>query len=47
MSIRDDIINEILEVEGKQFADDPADSGGATRWGVTEKVARYWGYRGK
>lgn len=47
MSIRDDIINEILEVEGKQFTDDPADSGGATRWGVTEKVARYWGYRGQ
>jgi len=47
MSIRDDIINEILDVEGKDFTDDPADSGGATKWGVTERVARYWGYTGQ
>lgn len=28
------------------FSDDPADSGGATRFGVTEAVARAHGYRG-
>lgn len=34
-----------LGVEG-EFSDDPADSGGATRWGITEAVARRWGYTG-
>lgn len=29
------------------FVDDPADRGGATRYGITEKVARAWGYKGK
>jgi len=47
MSIRYDIINEILEVEGKAFTDDPADSGGATKWGITERVTRLWGYTGQ
>lgn len=28
------------------FVDDPSDSGGATRWGVTERVARRHGYTG-
>lgn len=28
------------------FVDHPADPGGATRWGVTERVARAHGYRG-
>ena len=34
-----------LGVEG-DFSNDPADSGGATRWGITEAVARRWGYTG-
>ena len=28
------------------FVDDPDDSGGATNWGITEKVARKQGYTG-
>lgn len=36
-------INEIIEVEGG-FVDDPNDSGGATNFGITEKVAREYGY---
>jgi lysozyme family protein len=34
-----------LALEG-DFSNDPADSGGATRWGVTERVARAHGYQG-
>lgn len=35
-----------LGIEG-EFSDDKADSGGATRWGITEAVARAFGYRGE
>lgn len=28
------------------YSDNPADPGGKTMWGVTEKVARSWGYTG-
>lgn len=28
------------------FSDDPKDSGGATKYGITERVARAWGYTG-
>lgn len=35
-----------LGIEGG-FSDDAADSGGATRWGVTEAVAREFGYQGE
>lgn len=28
------------------YSNHPDDPGGATRWGVTEKVARSWGYTG-
>lgn len=35
----------ILDIEGG-FSDDPADSGGATRFGITEAVARRHGYTG-
>ncbi len=28
------------------FVDDPSDSGGATNWGITERVARKFGYTG-
>lgn len=41
-----DIINEILEVEGGTFTDDPADSGGPTKWGWTEKSLRSMGWFG-
>jgi lysozyme family protein len=34
-----------LGIEGN-FSDDPADSGGATRYGITEAVARRHGYQG-
>lgn len=48
MSMRqiDDIIDDIIAVEGG-FADDPNDGGGATKFGVTEAVARAAGYRGE
>lgn len=35
----------IVEHEGG-FADDARDPGGKTRWGITEAVARDWGYPG-
>lgn len=34
------------EHEGKDFSDNPADPGGATRYGCTERVARSRGYVG-
>lgn len=37
--------DELLGIEG-DYSDDPADSGGATRWGITEAVARAHGYTG-
>ena len=36
----------ILEIEGREFTDDPLDSGGATKFGVTKKTARAAGYDG-
>lgn len=39
------IIGGVLERE-QGFVDDPDDSGGATNWGITEAVARDWGYTG-
>lgn len=41
----DQIIDDLVGVEGG-FVDDPNDPGGATRWGITEAVARAWGYKG-
>jgi len=38
-------INTIIKVEGG-FVDDPDDSGGATNYGITEQVARGYGYHG-
>lgn len=35
----------VLGLEG-DFSNDPADSGGATRYGITEQVARSFGYKG-
>lgn len=40
-----EIINETIGKEGK-FSDHPADRGGPTMWGITEKVARENGYTG-
>jgi lysozyme family protein len=37
------IINAILAAEGG-YTNDPTDSGGATRFGITENVARAYGY---
>ena len=41
----DELIDEVIGREGG-YSNHPADRGGATRWGVTEKVARAHGYRG-
>jgi lysozyme family protein len=39
------IIDDIIAREG-DYNDHPADKGGPTRWGITEKVARARGYAG-
>lgn len=44
--LRDKLINHIIEVEGG-YVNDPDDQGGATNYGITEKVARQNGYFGK
>lgn len=37
----------VVEIEGgDKYTNDPVDPGGATRWGVTERVARAHGYQG-
>ena len=41
-----DLIDATIGREGG-FVDHPADRGGATRWGITEAVARAHGYRGE
>ena len=44
--IKDAIIFEVMQIEGG-FVNDPRDSGGATRYGITEAVARVNGYTGR
>lgn len=44
-ALRDKIINEIIEIEGG-YVNDPDDSGGETRYGITESTARAYGYHG-
>jgi len=44
-TIRKGVIDRILEIEGG-FSDRPSDSGGATNFGITERVARKHGYLG-
>ena len=44
-ALRAAAIGHLIGIEGG-FVDDPDDSGGATRWGITEAVARAEGYRG-
>jgi lysozyme family protein len=41
----DELIDELIAREG-DYANLPADKGGPTRWGITEKVARAQGYAG-
>ena len=41
----DQLIDDIIGREGG-FSDHPADRGGATRWGITEAVARAHGWTG-
>ena len=41
----DDLIDEVIDREG-DYSNHPADRGGATRWGITEAVARANGYAG-
>lgn len=41
----DELIDGVIGREGA-YANHPADRGGATRWGITEAVARAHGYRG-
>lgn len=43
MSTFDEAFTRLMGHEG-QYWDDPV--GGATCWGITEKVARRWGYKG-
>ncbi len=45
MKSRDEVFDEILGKEGG-YVSHPDDTGGATKWGITEKVARSHGYRG-
>lgn len=43
--LRDEAIDEVIRIEGG-YVKDPQDSGGATKFGVTEYVARNYGYTG-
>lgn len=45
MTTFDKALKHTLGIEGG-FVDDPRDSGGATRYGITEAKARAWGYAG-
>jgi lysozyme family protein len=43
----DSVIDGILQREGNgKFTNDPKDSGGPTRWGITQATARAYGYLG-
>ena len=42
----DKLIDDVIDREGG-YSKHPADRGGATRWGITEAVARAHGYRGE
>ena len=41
-----EIIDAVLAAEGEEFTNDPSDSGGATKWGVTQRVAAKHGILG-
>lgn len=36
------LINGILDVEGEKFTNDPSDSGGPTKWGITQATLSEW-----
>lgn len=38
----DELINSILRVEGDAFTNDPQDSGGPTKWGITQEALSDW-----
>lgn len=40
------LIDHVIGIEG-DYVNDPNDSGGATRWGITERMARVYGYTGE
>ncbi|MEO5867687.1 MAG: glycosyl hydrolase 108 family protein [Sphingomonas sp.] len=42
----DDLIDILIAHEGG-YCDNPADHGGKTRWGITERIARQHGYGGE
>lgn len=42
---RDDILADLLVVEGG-YVNNPDDSGGPTKYGVTEELARFYGFEG-
>lgn len=44
--LKKNIINGIIDVEGG-YVDDPADSGGKTKYGITKRTARFYGFKGK
>lgn len=46
MSYKDDVIKEIIEIEGG-YVDDPLDSGGETKYGITKETAVQFGYTGQ
>ncbi len=46
MTLKEEVINGIIKVEGG-YVNDSADSGGETNYGITKRVARAYGYRGK
>lgn len=46
-TLKQKTIDHIIELEGgDKYTNDPDDSGGPTRWGVTEQTARAYGYEG-
>lgn len=46
-NVRTFIDDTIIREGGDKFTNNPKDSGGPTRYGITEAVARAFGYRGK
>lgn len=45
MSLFDEYVNDLIGIEGG-YSDHESDSGGRTRYGITEKLARRYGYTG-
>ena len=45
-TLKEDMINNVIRIEGG-YVNDSLDSGGETNYGVTKRVARAYGYRGK